>query len=265
MSPFANEVILITGAGSGLGREMARRLTAHGAAVAGVDRQAEALESLAAELHGRAFAGAVADVTDRAGLLEAARRLEERLGPYDRLIANAGIGRATQADPFSSADFEDIIRVNLIGVANSVEAVLPGMIERKKGHLVAISSMASYRGLPLMSAYCASKSGVNALFDSLAAELRQHNIQVSTICPSWVRTPLTEQVKVKLPHLMEPAAAVDRILAVMRKRRRFHAFPMQTRMLLRVLRMLPPTWTDRIIGNMLKTRQDAVRTETVPS
>jgi short-subunit dehydrogenase len=264
MSPFEREVILITGAGSGLGREMARRLTALGACVAGVDRQPEALESLAEELHGRTFAAAVADVTERAALLAAVHRLEEQLGPCDRLIANAGIGRATQADPFSSADFEEIIRVNLIGVANSVEAVLPGMIERRKGHLVAISSMASYRGLPLMSAYCASKSGVNALFDSLASELRPHNIQVSTICPSWVRTPLTEQVKVKMPHLMEPEAAVDRILAVMRKRKRFHAFPMQTRMLLRLLRLLPPTWTDRIMGNVLKTGQHSVPAETVP-
>src|SRR4029079_18429232 len=154
----ANEVILITGVGSGLGREMARRLTGQGASVAGVDRQVDAVESLAEELHGRKFAGAVADVTERPALLAAAHRLEEKLGPYDRLIANAGIGVSTQTDRFSSADFEDIIRVNLIGVANSVEAVLPGMIERKRGHLVAISSMAAYRGLPLMSAYCASKS-----------------------------------------------------------------------------------------------------------
>ncbi len=155
MSPFANEVILITGVGSGLGREMARKLTALGAAVAGVDRQPDMLNAIAKELDGRRFAGAVADVTDRDGLIAAARDLEQRLGPYDRLIANAGIGRPTAADPFRSADFEDIIRVNLVGVANSVEAVLPAMIERKKGHLVAISSMASFRGLPLMSAYCA--------------------------------------------------------------------------------------------------------------
>lgn len=263
MSPFENEVILITGVGSGLGREMARKLTALGASVAGVDCRAEAVESVGAELHGRKFAGAVADVTEREGLIAAGHRLEEQLGSYDRLIANAGIGRATEADPFNSANFEEIIRVNLIGVANSVEAVLPGMIERKKGHLVAISSMASYRGLPLMSAYCASKSGVNALFDSLAAELRQHNIQVSTICPSWIRTPLTEQVKVKMSQLMEPEEAVDRILAVMRKRKRFHAFPMQARMFLRFLRLLPPTWSDRIMGNVLKTRKQAIPTEPV--
>ena len=265
MSPFENEVILITGAGSGLGREMARQLTARGAFVAGLDRQPEALESLAKELQGRKFALDVADVGDRDGLIAAAHRLEKRLGPYDRLIANAGIGRATQADPFSSADFEEIIRVNLIGVANSVEAVLRGMIERKKGHLVAISSMASYRGLPLMSAYCASKSGVNALFDSLATELRPYNIQVSTICPSWIRTPLTEQVKFKMPNLMEPEAAVDRILEVMRKRKRFHAFPMPATLLLRFIRLLPPTWADRIMGQLLRAKTQSVSTETVPS
>jgi short-subunit dehydrogenase len=255
MSAFANEVILVTGVANGLGRVMARKLIAQGAAVAGVDRQAEPLESLAAELKGTRFAWAVADVTDRPALLAAAHHLESQLGPYDRLIANAGVGRPTYADPFISADFEEIIRVNLIGVANSVEAVLPGMIQRKKGHLVAISSMASLRGVPLMSAYCASKAGVNSLFDSLAAELRRHNVRVSTICPSWIRTALTEQVKFKMPGLMEPEAAVDRILNAVRLQKRFHAFPMRTTLMMRLINMLPITWADRLLGSMIKSKK----------
>src|SRR5438874_3039608 len=131
MSPFSGQHILITGAASGIGRALAVRLSLEGAAIAAIDRAADGLTSLAKGLDGRPFAWAVADVTDRAGLLAAVRQVESQLGPTDRLIACAGIGRGTPVDPFSSADFEEIVRVNLIGVANVVEAVLPGMIARK--------------------------------------------------------------------------------------------------------------------------------------
>lgn len=257
MSSFANEVILITGAASGLGREMTRQLIAAGATVAGVDRNPEAIQQLEKELDGKRFAGAVADVTDRANLIDVVHELEQQLGPIDRLIANAGVGRATGAHQFSAADFADIIAVNLLGVANSVEAVLPGMIERKRGHLVALSSLASYRGLPLMSAYCASKTGVNALFDSLAIELRQFNIAVTTVCPGWIRTPMTEQIKFTIKRMMEPAEAVTRILAVVEQRRRFVAFPFRTALLLRVLRWLPSGIGDRVITQMLREAEPA--------
>src|SRR5262245_40289073 len=189
MSVFANEVIVLTGAASGLGREMAKQLAAAGAAIAAIDRNGDALHTLEKELDGKRIATAVADVTDADAMLAAVRNLEAKLGPADRLIANAGIGYATAARELSPRDFAAIVGVNLIGAANSVAAVLPGMIERRRGHLVAISSLASFRGMPLMSAYCASKAGVSSLFDSLTVELRPFNIQVSTICPGWVRTP----------------------------------------------------------------------------
>src|SRR5258708_4398252 len=130
MSPFANDRILITGAGSGIGRALAVRLNAEGAAIGAIDRAADGLAALAKELEGRSFAGETADVTDRAALVAAVRQIEGRLGPTDRLIACAGIGRGTVAHPFSGADFEEVVRVNLLGVANAIEAVLPGMIER---------------------------------------------------------------------------------------------------------------------------------------
>src|SRR5262245_2242766 len=168
MSVFANEVIVITGAGSGLGREMAKQLAAAGASVGAIDRNGDALRSLEKELDGKPVAVAVADVTDADVLTAAVRELEAKLGPAERLIANAGIGCATPVHDFAIRDFAAIVNVNLLGVANTVAAMLPGMIERRRGHLVAISSLASFRGLPLMSAYCASKAGVSSFFDSLA-------------------------------------------------------------------------------------------------
>lgn len=247
MSPFADVRILITGAASGIGRALALQLSREGAAVAGIDRAAGGLAELESEVNGQPFAAAVADVSDRLALLAAVRQVESQLGPTDRLIACAGIGRGTAADPFLSADFEEIVRVNLLGVANAVEAVLPGMIARKRGHLVALSSLASFRGLPGMAAYCASKSGLNALFDALAVDLAPHNIHVTTICPGFIRTPMTEQLGQEFPGMMELDYAVGRILDAIRWRKRFVAFPVRRAWTLRLLRSMPLTWADRLM------------------
>jgi NAD(P)-dependent dehydrogenase (short-subunit alcohol dehydrogenase family) len=149
---------------------------------------------LAAELPGSRFASAVGDVTDREALGKAVMQLREKLGPVDIVVPNAGIGLENPAVPFSAADFEAQIRVNLLGVANTVEAVLPEMLERKRGQIVGISSLASYRGLPHMLGYCASKSAVNALMEGMRVELKPHGINVTIICPGWIRTPLAGMV-----------------------------------------------------------------------
>src|SRR5438874_5579250 len=194
MTSLVNRVDLVTGAAGGLGRQLSLLLAAEGASVAAIDLQPEPLAALAAELSGRPFAWAVADVTDRAALAKAVDQTSSQLGAIDVLIANAGIGIVNSAVEFQAEVFEAQVRVNLIGVANSVEAVLPAMVERRHGHLVGISSLSSYRGLPKMLGYCASKSGLNALLEGLRVELKPFGITVTTICPGWIRTPLTAKV-----------------------------------------------------------------------
>jgi short-subunit dehydrogenase len=256
---FANQVVLITGAGQGIGRELARQFAAEGAKIAGIDVDADALKSLETELAGKPIACAVADVTDRSALLDAIRGLEQRLAPIDLLIANAGIGRETSALTFDGEAIESHIRVNLIGVANSVAAVLPGMIERRSGHLVAMSSVASYRGLPRMAGYCASKAGVNALFDSLRVELKPCNIAVTVICPAWIRTPMTDNVKGQLEGLLEVDDAARRMIAAIRQRRAYFAFPAKAAWRVRLLRWLPTSISDWLVEKhfkkMMKTRE----------
>src|SRR5262245_56413392 len=114
MQSFANRVALITGAGSGIGRRLAQVLSAEGARVGALDLNPDALASLGAELSGRPFASAVADVTDLAGVRAAAAQLEAQLGPTDLLIASAGIGRETSALTFNAADVAAQVNVNLI-------------------------------------------------------------------------------------------------------------------------------------------------------
>ncbi len=254
MHSFANQVVLVTGAGSGLGRQLAANLASEGAAIAAIDLKADLLAALAAELPGRRVAWAVADVTDRATLYNAVVKVSKELGPIDVLIANAGIGIENSALAFRAPDFEAQVRVNLVGVANSVEAVLPAMIERRRGHLVAISSLASYRGLPKMLGYCASKAGVNSLMEGLRIELSPLGIDVSTICPYWIRTPLTENISFPKPGMMELPFAAREIVAAIRRRETFYAFPPRAAWRVRLLHWLPCGLSDWLILQALAGR-----------
>ncbi len=245
-------VALITGAGSGIGRALAHLLHKNGYALAVLDRREDGLRSLAEELQQTRIAWSVADVTDPAGLVQAVRELEAKLGPIDLLVANAGIGTETSATPFSTADMNRVMNVNLLGVSNSIGAVLPGMIERRRGHLVAISSVASYRGLPRMLAYSASKAGVNAIMDGLRVELKPLGIHVTTICPGWVRTAMTDQIVGKLDFLLPVEDAAREIADAIGEKKIFHTFPRRMRWRMGFLKLLPLSWQDWYITREMR-------------
>jgi NAD(P)-dependent dehydrogenase (short-subunit alcohol dehydrogenase family) len=254
MGSFRDRVVLITGAASGIGRQMAIALAEEGARIAALDRQTKGLESLEAELKGKdasaRVAIATADVTKLEEVRQAVARMEEQLGgATDLLIASAGIGRGTPAAIFPAEDINAQIEVNLIGVVNSIDAVLPGMRQRRCGHIAALSSLASYRGLPHMAGYSASKAGLNALLDSLRVELRPLGIAVTTLCPGWIRTPLTAPIGLPPGSMMEVEAAVRRMLSAIRARRAFLAFPFWNVWQCRLLRYLP-----RPLGDWLAHR-----------
>lgn len=252
MSSFANRTALITGAGSGIGRQLAQMLAAAGARIAALDSRGDALDLLAATLPAGTVACAVADVTDLAATRAAVRQLEERLGPIDLLIACAGIGRATPADPFQAEVVNAILQVNLLGVVNSIDAVLPGMRQRGRGHLVALSSLASYRGLPLLAGYSASKAGLNALLDSLRVELKPHGIAVTTLCPGWIRTPMTQPLRLRERDVLPVEQACAVMLDAIRRRQPFVAFPPRMAWQVRLLRYLPRSVSDWLAGKQLK-------------
>jgi len=257
--PFENQVALITGAARGLGRQLALELAAHGAVIAAVDRDVTPMESLMQELKARGRAGGFeqADVTDREQLVQAVQSLEHRLGPVEILIANAGIGSGTPAVAFEAQRFAEMVEVNLIGVANSIAAVLPGMLQRGRGHLVAISSLASLRGLAFLGGYCASKAGVNALMESLRLELAPRGISCTTICPGWIRTDLTRHLPLPKPDVMPVEEAARRIVRAIIHKKPFYAFPWQTAWVLRLCRILPPRlsdWVLRAYGRRLQRR-----------
>jgi NAD(P)-dependent dehydrogenase (short-subunit alcohol dehydrogenase family) len=252
MESFRDRVVLITGAASGIGRALAHLVAAEGGRVAALDRQAKGLDALVGELAGQPVATAVADVTDLTAVRAAVAALEGQLGPTDVLIASAGIGHKTSAAEFRAEDVNAHIQVNLIGVVNSIDAVLAGMRQRRRGHLAVLSSLASYRGLPHMAAYCASKAGVNALLDSLRIELREFGIAVTTICPGWIRTPLTANLNLPAHEVMDVEFAARVIVAALHRRRPFIAFPARMAWHVRLLRYLPCPLSDWMIRRHLR-------------
>lgn len=169
----------------------------------------------------------------------AAEKLIEKFGRIDVLIANAGIGVTNPGSQFDPAKLAAVINVNVTGVANSVAAVLPEMVARGGGQLVAISSLAAYRGLPKSAAYCASKAGVSAMFESLRLDLAPRGISVTIIHPGFIKTPLTAGREAKLPWLMEPDDAVKKMLRVIEKRKKSYAFPWQLATIVRLGMVMP--------------------------
>ena len=255
-------VTLVTGASSGIGRSLARRLAARGAAVAVLARREELLESLVGEIEaagGRALA-VPCDVTEREAMHGAVARIETALGPVTRLIANAGGGMETHAEGFDAAEVDAIVRLNLTGVAYGVEAVLPVMLERRSGHLVVVSSLAGYRGLPGGGAYSAAKAGVTNLMESLRIELRPLGIDVTVLLPGFVRTQTGPKKRKKSkPFRMELETATARMERAILARRPRDAFPWPLVLAVGLSRLLPASLYDRLLsgaGRKLRPRKE---------
>ena len=218
-------VTFITGASSGIGRSLALRLAAAGDTVAAVAQRQDLLDSLVQEIEasgGRALAMAC-DVTDRDQVGAAVRTAEAELGPIDRLIANAGGGQKTEVESFRAAQIEALLALNVVGVANCIEAVLPGMLERGAGHLIATSSLAAYRGLPGAAAYSAAKAALTNMMESLRIDLAPKGIDVTVLAPGFVRTKPHKKAK---PLQMELERATMLMCRAIAARKRFYAFPL---------------------------------------
>ncbi len=238
---FANQVAVITGASSGIGWSLARALAAQKCRVGLIARRRDRLEALAAEIEkeGGTAAFAPADVADRAQTLAAVQEVRGRLGPVDLLVANAGVGTPTLLQPMNVPQIENMFRVNVLGVVYAIEAVLPEMLQRGHGHLAAVSSLAAYKGLPGESAYCATKAAVNSYLEGLRIQLRDRKIAVTTICPGFIKTPMTDVNEFKMPWLMSADEAARRIVRALRRRVKVYNFPWQTTLLMKVTRWLP--------------------------
>ncbi|MCL4234340.1 MAG: SDR family NAD(P)-dependent oxidoreductase [Deltaproteobacteria bacterium] len=218
---------LVTGASSGIGRETAIALARRGAVVGLVARRREELDAVAARISescGRAIV-LPADVTDADALREAASKFAAGAGGIDVLVAAAGVGVATPAWEFDSDVAQRMIDVNVTGLMNSVAAVVPHMLERKRGRIVGLASLAGFRGLPGNATYCAGKSAVIAFLEGIRIDLAPRGVGVSTICPGWVDTPMSDPNPAPKPLMLEVDAVADAIVHSIEKGTGWVAIP----------------------------------------
>ncbi len=244
---WSKKVVLITGASSGIGRALSIELARRGATIGLVARRQDVLKQIVNEIKtaGGLAIDLPADVTDRDAIHLAAQTLLQNFGHIDVLIASAGISTTTNVNDFCEIEAARVIEVNLIGVINTITAVLPNMRERKTGHLVALSSLAAYRGLPKSATYCASKAAVSVLFESLRIDLKADGIDVTIIHPGFIKTPSTATRK-RMPFLLELDQAATKMIRAIEKRKKSYAFPWQLATIVRACLLLPAPLYDAI-------------------
>jgi NAD(P)-dependent dehydrogenase (short-subunit alcohol dehydrogenase family) len=184
--PIAGQVVFITGAARGIGAGTARALAARGAKVALAGLEPDELAKVAADC-GPDAAWFEADVTDADALAAAVAGTVERFGGIDVVVANAGIATGGTVRSIDPAAWERVLEVNLFGSWRTIRAALPHVIERR-GYVLQISSLAAVAHAPFMSAYCASKAGVEAMANSLRTEVARHGVDVGVAYFSWIDT-----------------------------------------------------------------------------
>jgi len=191
---FRDRTVLVTGASRGIGRSIAIRFAEEGARLALVARTESELLATA-KLVGQAGGHAVAiptDIRDRAGVEAAVARAEKELGPVEVLVNNAGVFLWRPFLQLSQEEWDLVVSTNLSGAANFCRAVLPGMVERRRGRIVNVSSVHGMRGEANLAAHSAAKFGLIGLTQSLAREFRSSNIAINAVCPGTVENKLDE-------------------------------------------------------------------------
>ena len=248
MGYWTNKVVFITGASSGIGKGVALEIAARGAHLGLLARREELLNEIVDEARAKCVKAiaVTADVRDAKAVREAADRVRRELGPIDILIANAGIGTSDHALRLTPEHAANVISINVLGAVNSVAAVLAEMMERKQGRLVAISSLAAYRGLAKSAAYCASKAAVSSYFESLRIDLRDSGVGVTIIHPGFIKTPLTAGREAKMPYLMELDDGVKKIVSAIEREKKSYAFPWQLATIVRAGLIMPTAMYDWI-------------------
>lgn len=231
--------VVISGASSGIGLALAHYYLEQGATVTVFARRGHLLDPLRAAYPGRAYV-AVLDVRDAAALQTAAREIIARDGAPDILIANAGVSRGTMTDDAADESvFQDIIDINVLGMVKTFQPFLAAMRAAKRGKLVGVASVAGFRGLPGSGAYCASKAAAIAYLESLRVELRGSGIQVVTICPGYIKTPMTDVNTHPMPFIIEADDAARRMARIIEQGRSFAVIPWQMALVGHLLKLLP--------------------------
>ena len=231
-------VAWVTGAGTGIGRALAKRLALTGWTVAASARTARDLDSLAAAVPGRITAFQL-DVTDPPAADATGRAIEAALGPIDLAVLNAGSYFPATAAKFSVENFRKTVDVNLMGVVNCMGPIVPSMVHRRAGHIAIMGSLTGFVGLPTAASYGATKAALNSMAEAFKPDFDQYGVTITVINPGFVKTPATDKNRFPMPFLMEVDEAIDHIVAGLDQRRFAINFPWQMTAGVKLLGALP--------------------------
>ncbi|MGV8933633.1 MAG: SDR family oxidoreductase [Gallionellaceae bacterium] len=231
--------VVISGASSGLGFALAQHYLQQGAVIAAIARRAELLQTLSEQFPQQVHCYPL-DVRDAAALQAAASDFLQRVGVPDIVIANAGVSRGTLTEYAEDLHaFQQVMDINVLGMAKTFQPFVVPMRAAKKGTLVGISSVAGFRGLPGSEAYSASKAAATSYLESLRVELKSSGIKVVTICPGYIRTPMTNVNTYAMPFIIDADDAARRFARVIAQGRSFAVIPWQMGLVGRLLKSLP--------------------------
>jgi len=255
MRTFRNQLVLITGASSGIGRALAGEFARHGARLALVARNAEKLKAVAQSLPGEHLV-LPADVTKP----DEVARAVTAAGRIDMLVNNAGIGYCGKVADTPLDDYRAVFETNFFGVFHFLQAVIPGMIERRSGLIVQISSVNGFCSVPLSSAYCASKFALEGMSQSARIELYRHNVRMLIVRPGVIDTEFFDHAKnfrqnnpFPLRHLMPAEVAAAQIVRAAARGKRELVLTPEGKALW-WLKRFSPALVDRILLHYIKPR-----------
>lgn len=249
-----NKTILITGASTGIGKELAIRLASGNNNLILISRRIELLEDIKNSVSANhSMVDVLAcDVSEKAQVAAAFKQIFAKHASIDIAILNSGVSYRQGIENFDSSIAEKTIAVNLLGLIFCIEQLLPSFMKNGYGIIAGVSSLAESRGFAKSGIYCASKAAVSIYLESLRSELHQFGIKVITIKPGFVRTPMTDKNEFNMPLLMDVKDAVDIIMNGLEKGKTIIQFPKPMVIAVKILKLLPNIVFDFISRNQLK-------------
>ncbi len=248
-----DRLAVVTGASGGIGQWLCRGLADRGFRLALFDLASGPLEAMAEEFRrkGTTTTCHTPDIRIRSAVHDAFAAVERDSGPVDLLIHSAGVFDITRAHAPAPKPVEDMLEVNYLGAVYAIEGVLPSMLKRGSGHLVAISSLAALRGLPFMAGYCASKAALSTFMESLRPSLRKRGVAVTTCHPGLVLSRMVTRIPFRyaVMALSSPSAAEIILRAVARRRKEIF-FPWFSAWHIRSMRQWPHWLYDLVMGKL---------------
>jgi short-subunit dehydrogenase len=253
---FKNSVVLITGASSGIGYQLAKDLAKEGAQLALLSRRTDLLVSLTEALTSITKVKYYkCDVTLKNEVAESFSQIKTDFGKIDIAILNSGVGFRSSVLDYKSEDAEKTFNANVLGAVYCIEQLLPDYISEKRGFIVGISSLGDGKGFPKSGFYSASKAAFTILLESLRIELKKYNVKVITVKPGFVKTAMTDKNEFEMPFLMSGEKASKIIIDGLKKDKRIIEFPFGTTLGAKILRMMPTKWFEYLASREPKPKK----------